>query len=526
MNKLLLVWLSLSLSGSLVALTILLLKPLLKRFSKTWQYYLWLLVIFRLLIPFSPDNNIIGSLFQQAKAQYAISNRPVEELPEINYTDSVPTDTLSDLEDLEDLEYGTTHKLPAIVTKYSFVKNHLFGTIWLAVAILLLIRKIYGYRQFIKTVISESKIVVEGEISAAFEAAKNEMRIRKVISVCTNPLVRSPLQIGILKPMIVLPVKSIDKAELIYIFRHELTHYLRMDLLYKWLVELALCLHWFNPLAYWVRKQINQDCEFSCDEMVIEGLGAIQRKAYGETLLNSIVITHSNEANIISLSLNEDSKRIKERLCAIMQYQKKSKFIVFVATTLTTVLFCATVYAGSYTVTSPIPLGQNTNQPFQSNTQTFPSIVYENVEMRQYEGKDGHPYVHDIKINNTDKKIIGCQHGMLAFDKDGNPLKIDWWSLDTELDNTYFYLHSTDSTELAPAKTSDAIGGWSLNFYGNDLAVDQIAYVLYCDKEIVFEDGTVWNNPDFQKWLDTYEGKKIDINVLDHYYPYTQEITF
>lgn len=41
----------------------------------------------------------------------------------------------------------------------------------------------------------------------------------------------------------------------------------------------------------------------------------------------------------------------------------------------------------------------------------------------------------------------------------------------------------------------------------------KIAYVLYCDKKITFDDGMIWKNPDFDKWLSTYEGKKLMLRL-------------
>jgi len=151
------------------------------------------------------------------------------------------------------------------------------------------------------------------------------------------------------------------------------------------------------------------------------------------------------------------------------------------------------------------------------------TVVYENVEMRRYESENGHPYIHDIKTNNTSKTIVGHQRGMLAYDKEGKPLKIDWHCFDGP-DSTFYFLYDWDSNEILSSETRDVFGGWSLNYWGEDLAVEKIAYVLYCDKEITFEDGTVWVNPDFEKWLNTYEGKTIDVNVLENYYPYVQTI--
>ena len=57
---------SLSLSGSLVILALLPLRLLLQgRVSRRWQYYVWLIAVFRLLLPLSPGNSPVGSLFQE-----------------------------------------------------------------------------------------------------------------------------------------------------------------------------------------------------------------------------------------------------------------------------------------------------------------------------------------------------------------------------------------------------------------------------------------------------------------------------
>ena len=62
--------LSLSLSGTLLILLLLLCRPLYRnRLSKRWQYYIWLLVIARLLFPITPKTSLIGNLFKQAEQQ-------------------------------------------------------------------------------------------------------------------------------------------------------------------------------------------------------------------------------------------------------------------------------------------------------------------------------------------------------------------------------------------------------------------------------------------------------------------------
>ena len=55
MNEFLLLLLSMSLSGTLLALLLFLLRPLLKRnLSRAWMYYIWCIVALRMLLPFCP----------------------------------------------------------------------------------------------------------------------------------------------------------------------------------------------------------------------------------------------------------------------------------------------------------------------------------------------------------------------------------------------------------------------------------------------------------------------------------------
>lgn len=65
MNELLKVVLSLSLSGTLLLFLLFLPRSLFKeRLSKRWQYYIWLVVVARLLFPFAPEINLMARLFQ------------------------------------------------------------------------------------------------------------------------------------------------------------------------------------------------------------------------------------------------------------------------------------------------------------------------------------------------------------------------------------------------------------------------------------------------------------------------------
>ncbi len=106
----------------------------------------------------------------------------------------------------------------------------------------------------------------------------------------TNSLISSPILIGFFRPCIVLPTADLLDADFQYTILHELTHYKRRDMFYKWLIQFTICLHWFNPLVYVMVREVGRMCELACDEAVIKTLDAKGRQDYGNTLINAIGI--------------------------------------------------------------------------------------------------------------------------------------------------------------------------------------------------------------------------------------------
>lgn len=157
------------------------------------------------------------------------------------------------------------------------------------------------------------------------------------------------------------------------------------------------------------------------------------------------------------------------------------------------------------------------------------SIIHESADILRYE--DGSPYIHGILTNNTDKAITETQYCMLAFDENGSPLKLQWNFLDSSAESSFENLVLSEKN-LLPGQTENYRGGWSL-YDGEVMAdlgddgnsgTDQSAYALLCLKQVVFEDGTLWNNPNYETWLNTYAGKEIRTDELQNYYPHEYKI--
>ncbi len=117
---------------------------------------------------------------------------------------------------------------------------------------------------------------------------KYELHIKRTILVMEFYEAPSPMLVGFLKPVLILPEVYYDRVELSFILRHELVHYRRKDTWCKLLFMLAAAVHWFNPLVWIMQREAAVDMELACDEKVVQGADFETRKAYTETLLSTL----------------------------------------------------------------------------------------------------------------------------------------------------------------------------------------------------------------------------------------------
>ena len=199
--------------------------------------------------------------------------------------------------------------------------------------------------------------------------------IKRPIELCVNPLVSSPLLIGFFHPCIVLPSADIPEKDFRYIILHELTHYKRRDMFYKWLVQITVCLHWFNPLVHLMCREITRACEFSCDEAVLAKTGGGSAQDYGQTLLDAMAAVGRYRESFGTVTLTGNKKLLEERIGAIMNFKKKSMAMRLLTGVLTLCVLFGAAFVGVYPVAAAnrtrnkpqVSVGQT---PAQGNTGT------------------------------------------------------------------------------------------------------------------------------------------------------------
>ena len=353
MNEFMKVLLSLSVSGTLLLLPILGLKPLYKtKFSKRWQYYIWVIVALRFLLPFTPDTTIAGSLFEKPDTTVITNEIPAN--PNISF--------LENTNNTETEPIPTSRDITAVAMREPFPIYVCLFFIWSALALVLFVRKITIYQSFVQYIKAGNVEVSDLKLLNLLSDCEEKWNIKTRVELSYHPLIASPMMIGFFRPRIVLPAGDMEDKELSYIFVHELIHYKQRDMFYKWLIQIVVCAHWFNPFVYLLEKEVNKSCELSCDEKIISVLDDKAKREYGDTLISFMRPNNPYKSSLSSVTLTEGAEQLKERLNAIMNFKKKTKWGIFISLLFTVLLVCGFAVSGAYVAnrhTQNMPSAEN-----------------------------------------------------------------------------------------------------------------------------------------------------------------------
>ena len=321
-----------TIGGSVLALLLMCLRyTVLRKMPSTVYYYAWLLVFLRLALPFPGLVPTIGetpSAEPVPAVTAAYSESYVQDDPghvyETGHNDVVKSVTAeSDITINEEETPDRIVSEPA--TKAALSIDWKSPAIWLSVwalgAFVSMGITVFSYLHFsfsLKKKLMEPDSFTK-EVYASIRGRKPELYF--------SDSARTPMLLGVFKPKIVLPLREYNEELLLNILRHELTHYRRFDTLYKWVASVILALHWFNPVAWFIRREFNRSCELSCDEMLLRSMNKEEKQSYGNSLLLMAAQSPLPSA-VVATSFATEKKNLQERLTQIMNYKKSGTRIL------------------------------------------------------------------------------------------------------------------------------------------------------------------------------------------------------
>ncbi|MBQ7036041.1 MAG: M56 family metallopeptidase [Clostridia bacterium] len=262
----------LSLFGFGITALLLCLKPITaKKFPAKWQYYVWVAVVFSMIVP----------------TYKLIPPKEAGKLPLLPQNEIVEKEVVQNLEEaprtavIEEtpIEYREVNITP----KHSIRLFDLLSYVWFVGMCVFLLIVMGSYIVYITRKRKKAIVVTE---NAVLNAVKKELKIKRHIRIRVSPDFESPMLVGVLFPVIYIPLREIPDENMRMIFLHELTHYKRKDLALKWLSLFVNAVHWFNPLAYLLCANVSEACEISCDMAVTKNMSDTEQKIYMKTILD------------------------------------------------------------------------------------------------------------------------------------------------------------------------------------------------------------------------------------------------
>ncbi|MGL4762189.1 MAG: M56 family metallopeptidase [Sarcina sp.] len=267
----------LSITASYAIIFITTARFLLKKAPKKFSYFLWFIVLFKLIIPITFESNL--------------SIMPITDIDVYSLEDfvSAPTRPIDIDETVVPLDQA------------SIPFTQITAVLWFLTTSAILLYSFTSFNKFRKKLI-------------------NSHNIKE--NIYTSDIIKTPFVLGILKPKIYIPT-PLKPYEEDYIIEHEKTHIKRYDHIVQLVFFIITCIHWFNPLIWISYNLMTKDMEMSCDEGIISKFGKDIKKDYSTSLL-ALATPEQSTINKLAFGSNDTKNRIKN----VLSYKNPKTLIV------------------------------------------------------------------------------------------------------------------------------------------------------------------------------------------------------
>ncbi|KAA0775304.1 M56 family metallopeptidase [Bacillus sp. TE8-1] len=314
-----------SLMASILVGFILCIKVLFRnKLTPRWQYMLWIVLMIRLLLPWSPDSSY--SIYSLLSYSSSVSEVIPKNMPATENIVNIESDRKVELESNSKMVTKTSEPEVKVSsekqTTFSLYKLALYvwlaGVIVLAVITFLTNRRLYSY-------IKKQPDITDEQVATVFNRCKQSMKMKKAVSLRLAGKIASPTVFSFFRPKVLLSkkhMKVLNKQQLQYVFYHELAHIKRNDVAVNWIMYSLILLNWFNPILWYAYFCMREDQELACDAYALTFIDKEEQIAYGHTIITLLQHYSYQVPSLANLSRNK--RTLKRRIIMIKKFQKKS----------------------------------------------------------------------------------------------------------------------------------------------------------------------------------------------------------
>ena len=212
---------------------------------------------------------------------------------------------------------------------------------WLAIAgakISFLIWQLFRIRR-----LKLNSVEAKPEFNALFLSLRERVGVRRNVSLRVSTECKSPVVLGFLKPVILLPADAgLEASE--HVLRHELAHVCRRDDWANLVQQSIKALLFFHPAIRWVSKRISLEREIACDDQVLQS--SLRPRAYALLLAD---LAGRMQPSVLAPGVSTNQSQLKQRIDMILNSNRNTspglaKVRLGLLATATAVLAAAAIY--------------------------------------------------------------------------------------------------------------------------------------------------------------------------------------
>jgi beta-lactamase regulating signal transducer with metallopeptidase domain len=351
---------NLSTVGIIVAGILLIIKFIFgEKLSASWHYYIWLILLIRLLVPVFPQSHV--SVFNIIKLPY---HQHYESEKEDIVLDSSFINTIRKYSNTkyDNREYSNnrvqdtdniSESLPVNVPDSNKIDAQgissqdrfesslelldILGIIWFVGMILFLIYPI-SLNIYIRQSVAKCRKCANTEILYILQKCKDSLKIKSNVIAYECDSFGSPCIYGLIKPKLLVSnivIQSIGQKSKEYVLLHELMHLKRKDLLVNSVLIILKAVYWFNPVLWYCFARIRRECEVSCDEMVLRDLNNSERIGYGKAIVEMCANYSDKKLVYPAMSMVHNKGDTKRRVKKVISFKKPSTIWIVIAVVVT-----------------------------------------------------------------------------------------------------------------------------------------------------------------------------------------------
>ena len=195
--------------------------------------------------------------------------------------------------------------------------REIISIVWLAGTLLILLRLALGFvLSHLMTL--RAKVVTDETWNRLVRRLGRSMGLKQTVLLLQTNRSMVPITSGIVRPVVVLPAGTDDWSpeRRRSVLLHELAHVRRRDCLVQLLTQVASAVYWWNPLVWYASRQLRQESERACDDLVLDA--GTRASDYAHDLLEMARALNQTRRSPLASAALVHRSRFEDRLLAIL----------------------------------------------------------------------------------------------------------------------------------------------------------------------------------------------------------------